>query len=47
MLQIDIQHLWFEQKVEEEFINAFLSAGFIMLENPANTKIQEIKDLLF
>ena len=33
--------------MEEEFIEAYLKAGFIMLENPANIKISEIKDLLF
>lgn len=39
--------MWNEQRIEEEFVSAILNAGFVMLENPANTKINDIKNLLF
>lgn len=47
ILGFDIQFLWYEQKVEEEFVKVFVKTGFDMLENPNNTKIPEIKELLF
>jgi len=33
--------------VEEDFIRVFVKTGFDMLENPNNTKVAEVKDLLF
>lgn len=39
ILDSDIQYLWFEQKVEEDFAKIFVNTGFIMLENQNNTKI--------
>ena len=47
ILGSDIQYLWYEQKVEEDFVKIFVKTGFDMLENPNNTKVQEVKDKLF
>jgi hypothetical protein len=46
-LEEDIQYLWYEQKVEEDFIRIFVKTGFDMLENPNNTKVADVKDKLF
>lgn len=47
ILGSDIQYLWYEQKVDEDFVKIFVKTGFDMLENPNNTKVQEVKDKLF
>ncbi len=46
-MEEDIQYLWYEQKVEEDFIRIFVKTGFDMLENPNNTKVADVKDKLF
>jgi non-SMC mitotic condensation complex subunit 1, N-term len=46
-LEEDIQFLWYETKVEEDFIRVFVKTGFDMLENPNNTKVADVKDKLF
>jgi hypothetical protein len=46
-LEEDIQYLWYETKVEEDFIRVFVKTGFDMLENPNNTKVADVKDKLF
>lgn len=47
ILELDIQYLWYDQKVEEDFVKVFVKTGFDMLENPNNTKVQEVKEKLF
>jgi hypothetical protein len=47
ILEEDIQYLWYEQKVEDDFVCTFVSTGFEMLENPNNTKVAEVKEMLF
>lgn len=42
-----IECLWYEKKVEEDFVKAFVKSGFDMLENPNNTRVQEVKDKIF
>ena len=44
---MQIQYLWYEQKVEEDFVKIFVKTSFDMLENPNNIKNNEIKDELF
>ena len=44
---MQIQYLWYEQKVEEDFVKIFVKTSFDMLENPNNIKNTEIKDELF
>ncbi len=46
-MEEDIQYLWYETKVEEDFIRFFVKTGFDMLENPNNTKVADVKDKLF
>jgi hypothetical protein len=46
-LEEDIQYLWYETKVEEDFIRVFVKTGFDMLENPNNTKVADVKEKLF
>jgi len=46
-LEEDIQYLWYETKVEEDFVRVFVKTGFDMLENPNNTKVADVKDKLF
>ena len=46
ILEEDIQFLWCEQKVEEDFVCVFVTTGFDMLENPNNTKVTEVKEML-
>lgn len=46
-MEEDIQYLWYETKVEEDFIRVFVKTGFDMLENPNNTKVADVKDKLF
>ncbi len=33
--------------MEEEFVRVFVKTGFDMLENPNNTKVAEVKEILF
>jgi hypothetical protein len=33
--------------VEEDFVCVFVTTGFDMLENPNNTKVAEVKEMLF
>ena len=47
ILQLEIKYLWYDQKVEEDFVRAFVKTGFDMLESPANSKVAEVKDKLF
>lgn len=47
ILESEIKYLWYEQKVEEDFVRVFVKTGFDMLENPNNTKVDETKSLLF
>ncbi len=46
-MEEDIQYLWYETKVEEDFIRVFVKTGFDMLENPNNTKVADVKEKLF
>lgn len=47
VVDLDIQYLWREQKVEEDVIKSLVNMSFEMLENPNYTKIPEIKECLF
>jgi hypothetical protein len=47
ILELDIKFLWYEQKVEEDLVRAFVKTGFDMLESPSNTKVADVKDRLF
>ena len=33
LADMDIQYLWKDQKVEEDFVKVFVNMGFVMLEN--------------
>lgn len=45
--EMEIKYLWKEQKVEEDFIKAYVKVAFDLLENPNNTKFQEVKENIF
>lgn len=47
ILEEDVQYLWYEQRVEEDFVRTFVRTGFDMLENPANARVAEVKEMLF
>ena len=47
ILEMDLQMLWYEQKIEEDFVKVFVKTCFDMFENQHNTKSAEIKELLF
>ena len=42
-----IHCFWPDHKIEEDFINLFLNACFVMLENPNNIKNIEVKEMIF
>jgi len=43
----NVNHFWPEHRIDEDFVNLFIKAGFDMLENPNNIKNVEIKTSLF
>jgi hypothetical protein len=47
IMEADIQFLWSEQKVEEDFVKIFVKTGFDMLESQSNSKMQDVKEKLF
>lgn len=44
MLDFDIQYLWYEQKVEEDFVRVIVQTGFDLLQSK---KINDKKDVVF
>lgn len=42
-----LHYFWPDHRIEEDFINLFLNACFVMLENPNNIKNSEVKDMIF
>ena len=47
LLEMEIGSLWDEGEVENYFLKAIVRMSFDMLQNQVNTKIEEIKDLIF
>jgi len=47
LVEGNINHFWPEHKIDEDFVNLFIKAGFDTLENPNTIKNQELKNQLF